>query len=158
MSILHVERRFVSHDTHCVSSRIASFSAVGTEANYIGQKHERIQSGVQGVRPPPLENYKTIGFLSNTGPDPLKITKLPYQHSIIGHHRPPLSKLSVIQKNNNKQICIIDEIVSMVTHCANVSFLLHWYNDLGFVHCISKLNCISFSEDCLRFSKPCRPG
>ena len=38
--------------------------------------------------PPPLENYKNIGFLSNTGPDPLKITKLPIQHSIFGHHRP----------------------------------------------------------------------
>ena len=38
--------------------------------------------------PPPLENYKNIGFLSNTGPDPLKITKLPSQHSMLGHHRP----------------------------------------------------------------------
>ena len=31
---------------------------------------------------PPLENHKNLGFLSNTGPDPLKITKLPSQHSI----------------------------------------------------------------------------
>ena len=37
---------------------------------------------------PPLENYKNIGFLSNIGPDPLKITKLPIQHSMLGHHRP----------------------------------------------------------------------
>ena len=45
--------------------------------------------GGQGVRtPPPLENYKMIGFLSNTGPDPLKITKLPSQHSMLGQHRP----------------------------------------------------------------------
>ena len=36
----------------------------------------------------PLENYKNIGFLSNTGPDTLKITKLPIQHSMLGHHRP----------------------------------------------------------------------
>ena len=36
---------------------------------------------------PPLENYKNIGFLSNTGLDPLKITKLPSQHSMLGHHR-----------------------------------------------------------------------
>ena len=30
--------------------------------------------GGQGVQPPPppLENYKAIGFLSNTGPDPLE--------------------------------------------------------------------------------------
>ena len=38
--------------------------------------------------PPPPENKKTIGFLSNTGPDPLKIEKLPSQHSMLGHHRP----------------------------------------------------------------------
>ena len=43
--------------------------------------------GGQGSRPP-LENYKNIGFLSNTGPDPLKITKLPIQHSMLGHHLP----------------------------------------------------------------------
>ena len=49
--------------------------------------HVRIQRGGQGVRTP-LENYKNIGFLSNTGPDPLKITKLPKQHSMLGHHRP----------------------------------------------------------------------
>ena len=35
----------------------------------------------QGVRTP-LINHKNIGFLSNTGPDPLKITKLPSQHSM----------------------------------------------------------------------------
>ena len=38
--------------------------------------------------PATLENYKNIGLLSNTGPDPLKITKLPIQHSMLGHHRP----------------------------------------------------------------------
>ena len=38
--------------------------------------------------PPPLENYKNIGFLSKTGQDPLKITKLPIHHSMLGHHRP----------------------------------------------------------------------
>ena len=27
------------------------------------------------------------GFLSNTGPNPLKITKLPRQHLMLGHHR-----------------------------------------------------------------------
>ena len=41
------------------------------------------RGGGQGVRTP-LENYKDIGFLRNTGPDPLnKITK-----SMLGHHRP----------------------------------------------------------------------
>ena len=37
--------------------------------------------------PDPLKNHKNIGFLSNTGLDPLKITKLPRQHSMVGHHR-----------------------------------------------------------------------
>ena len=45
-------------------------------------KHVRIQRGEQGVRdppppppPPPLKNHKNIGFLINTGPDPLKNRK-----------------------------------------------------------------------------------
>ena len=50
--------------------------------------HVRIQrgGGGQGVWAP-LENYKNIGFLSNTGPDPLKITKL--SRAIIG---PPMKR------------------------------------------------------------------
>ena len=49
----------------------------------------RIQRGDRGSGPPPPpETYKNIGFLSNIGPDPLKITKLPSQHSMLGHHRP----------------------------------------------------------------------
>ena len=36
----------------------------------------RIQRWGQGVRTP-LKNHKFIGFPSNTGTDPLKITKLP---------------------------------------------------------------------------------
>ena len=35
---------------------------------------------------PPLKNHKNIEFLSSTaGPDPLKITKLQSQHSMLGH-------------------------------------------------------------------------
>ena len=33
-------------------------------------------------------NHKFIGFPCNTGPDPLEITKLPSQHSTVGHYRP----------------------------------------------------------------------
>ena len=48
-------------------------------------KHARIQrgggGGGQGVRSH-LKNHKNIGFLSNIGPDPLKITKLRSQNSI----------------------------------------------------------------------------
>ena len=27
-----------------------------------------------------------LGFLSNSGPDPIKVTKLPSQHSMLSHH------------------------------------------------------------------------
>ena len=37
--------------------------------------------------PDPLKNHKNIGFPSNIDPDPLKITKLPNQHSMVGHYR-----------------------------------------------------------------------
>ena len=52
---------------------------------FIGRKcfsnmHARIQRWDRGSGPPPpLENHKNIGFLSNTGPNPLKIIKLPSQ-------------------------------------------------------------------------------
>ena len=39
--------------------------------------------------PHPMNNHKNIvflKFLSNTEPDPLKITKLPSQHPLLGHH------------------------------------------------------------------------
>ena len=42
----------------------------------------------QGVR----KITKNIGFLSITGLDPLKITKLPRQHSMLGHHWPPAKR------------------------------------------------------------------
>ena len=45
----------------------------------------------EGVtRAPPLKNHKAIGFLSNTGPDPMehhKATKLAF-HSMLVYHRP----------------------------------------------------------------------
>ena len=43
--------------------------------------------GVLTIPPPPLKNYKNIGILRNSRLDPLKITKLPSQHSMLGHHR-----------------------------------------------------------------------
>ena len=60
--------------------------------------HTRIQRGGGGGRgsrppPPPLKNHKNIGLLSNTGPDLLKIKKLPSQRSMLGHHWPvPVSE------------------------------------------------------------------
>ena len=46
----------------------------------------RIQSGEQGVLTP-LKNHNNMGLLSNNGPDPLKVTKLPSQHLMLGHHQ-----------------------------------------------------------------------
>ena len=43
--------------------------------------------GTGGPDPPPLKNHKNLGFLSNTGLDSLKITKLPRQHLMFDHHR-----------------------------------------------------------------------
>ena len=51
------------------------------------------QEGGQGIRTPPLKDHKVIEFVSNTGLDPLKITKLLSQHSILGYH-PPASETS----------------------------------------------------------------
>ena len=46
----------------------------------------------KGFGPPWKITKKIIGFLSNSGPDPLKITKLPIQHSMLGHHGPPAKR------------------------------------------------------------------
>ena len=47
------------------------------------------EGGTGGPDPPPLKNHKNIGFLSNTGQDPLKNHKatVPSQNSMLGHHR-----------------------------------------------------------------------
>ena len=47
--------------------------------------HGRIQRGDRGSGP--LKNHKNIGFPSNIDPDPLKITKLSSQHSMVCHYR-----------------------------------------------------------------------
>ena len=44
--------------------------------------------GSRGGDRPPSENRKFIGFPIDTGLDPLKITKLPSQHSMWGHYWP----------------------------------------------------------------------
>ena len=43
--------------------------------------------GDRGSGPLPTPTEKNIGLPSNIGPDPLKITKLPSQQSILGRHR-----------------------------------------------------------------------
>ena len=61
------------------------------EKDQIGRNldiYVRIQRGGGAGGPDPPGNFKNICFLSITGPDPLKIIKLPIQHSMLGHHRP----------------------------------------------------------------------
>ena len=49
---------------------------------YIGRSHA-------GQGSPFPVNHKNIEYLNITGPDPLKFSKLPSQHSTMGHHRQP---------------------------------------------------------------------
>ena len=42
------------------------------------------EGGTGGPADPSLKNHKNIGFLSNSGPDPLKRTKLPSQAFNVG--------------------------------------------------------------------------
>ena len=60
-------------------------NAISTEKSH-QLAHGRIQRGDRGSGSP-LKNLKNIGFPSNIDPDPLKITKLPSQHSMVGHYR-----------------------------------------------------------------------
>ena len=43
--------------------------------------------GAGGPDLPSPENHKNIELLRNSGPDPLKFSELPSQHSTLGHHR-----------------------------------------------------------------------
>ena len=52
-----------------------------------GSRTSSSSADPEGVRTP-LENSKNIGFLSNTGPDPLIFTELPIQDSMLGHYWP----------------------------------------------------------------------
>ena len=69
---------FLSEPVQCLYSVTDSASGVPRKCGSRG--------GDRGSGPP-LKNYKNIGFLSNTGPDPLKITKLSSQHSMLSHYR-----------------------------------------------------------------------
>ena len=66
------------------------------------------REGEQGVRTPPLKNHKNMGFPSNIYPDPLKITKLLSQHSMVDHYR-HFSGISILSipstKKTNKKSC-----------------------------------------------------
>ena len=67
-----------------------TLSVCFTKSNFFTVEYQlRFHRGDRGLgpTPPPPWKHKNIGFLSNTVPDPLKITKLLSQHSMLGHHR-----------------------------------------------------------------------
>ena len=72
----------------------------------------RIQRGGTGS-PGPLKNHESIGCLSNTDPDSLKITRLPSQHSMLGHHR-HASKTPFKWADNGPIIVIFGSFLSQV--------------------------------------------
>ena len=55
-------------------------------AIHVQIEHAQIQRGTGGPDSP-LKNHKNTGFFSNTCPDPIKITKLSSQHSMLGRHQ-----------------------------------------------------------------------
>ena len=61
-------------------------------------------TGGQGSGPP-RQNHKIKEFLCNTGPDPLKITKLPIQRLMLDHILAVFGSAftSSIKKNNEKK-------------------------------------------------------
>ena len=68
----------------CKIKRIHDLCEDGIEQS----AHGRIKRGGMGRGcGPSLKNHEIIRLLSNIGPDPLKITKLPSQHSMLGNHR-----------------------------------------------------------------------
>ena len=79
-------------------------------------KHAQILRGGGGVRIPP-EKSQNIGFPSNIGPDPLKITNQPSQRSLngvslAGQWWPAdsgiwmLSSIIINKKNNNENMLL----------------------------------------------------
>ena len=66
-----------------MAERVFRFCSVSTQNQHASSPcHARIKRGGTGGPDPPEKKHKNIEFLSNTGPDPLKITKLPRQHSM----------------------------------------------------------------------------
>ena len=73
-SLFHVKDHTITRKNHTITEPVKN-SLVQQH------RHARIQRGAAIREPPhPVKNHKNIGFISNTGPDPLKITKLRSQH------------------------------------------------------------------------------
>ena len=106
-------------------------------------------TGGSGSLPPPPKNHKNIGFPSNIDPDPLNITTLPSQHSMVGHYRhasetpflagwwwPTFSGISILSpshqlKKKKRQCWTPSDKTFSIRACINSSLV---QPDQGIVH------------------------
>ena len=82
---LSIDRKYAKCHTKADAHDKMGFQYISISVDIV-RSHARIQRGDRGSGHPHLKNHKNIEFLSNR-PDPLKFSKLPSQHSTLGHHR-----------------------------------------------------------------------
>ena len=82
---LLIDRKYAKCRTNADAHDKMGFQYISISVDIV-RSHARIQRGDRGSGHPRLKNHKNIEFLSNR-PDPLKFSKLPSQHSTLGHHR-----------------------------------------------------------------------
>ena len=107
-----------------------------TENFLTGMGGSRGGTGVRTPPPPPLK-ITQMGFLSNTGPEPLKISKLLGQNSMLGHHgdasETPFKwrfageamMAQNITTNKQNQLKITKETLISIFCCSCVRLLVH---------------------------------
>ena len=92
MQVWHIPLLFILDEwivTECVTPG-AMFEIFGLSLTTEMVSCTDPEGGRGSGPPPPPWKIAKIGFLSNTGPDPLKITKIPSLHSMLSHHRPAI--------------------------------------------------------------------
>ena len=96
LNSLKYATRVINRLSHCLSDLFTSMGLVARKTDFAACEQQRHrpacacadQSMGQEVRTP-LENYKNIGFLSKTGPDPLKVWVQRSGIDTIKHHIRP---------------------------------------------------------------------
>ena len=89
---LLIDRKYTKCRTKADAHDKMCFQYISISVDIV-RSHVRVQMGDRGSGPPPphththLKNHKNIEFLGNTGPGPLKFSKLPSRLSTLGHHR-----------------------------------------------------------------------
>ena len=81
LKICACDRKYAKCRTKADAHEKMGFQYISISVDIV-RSHARIQRGDRGSGPPPPpENHKNIEFLSNTGPDPLKLSNLPSRSS-----------------------------------------------------------------------------